>query len=263
MAKFLITLLPLVLVLGLLSYFYGHTPQTPPEEPPQKTVLTKTSPLAIAKELQQRTPSSLKPTINAKFEKSFLENYPGKWTFSRSETGETLSIISIKGGTIPDIGKDQELSLKFAKELAGLQSIDPTQVEPASSPVENTPLSTSHHFTQKFQDHEVFEGGMSVFSTKDGNVYLINNRLKPIEPVELEEKLNFQEAIDLLKAQYQEQKPEIVLIKEKPVLWANQTPHELAWELSVEVKKPSHNRYQVLVGAFSKQILLTRQILVH
>jgi hypothetical protein len=187
----------------------------------------------------------------------------GEWEFIRDSNGK---IMSVSGGTVPSVGKDQDSALDFARKLASYFQVDSTQIfaHKDNTSLSETALSKVYRFEQKVNNYTVYGSGMTLMASKtDDAAYMITTDLKEVKG------LNFKAAettssedfkSTLLKEFPSQQKTEIKYIEPEPVIWANSDPAELAWVFVVENWNPKLQKLRVLVGTESGKILFKEKV---
>lgn len=211
---------------------------------------------------QARAPASGgKPSQT--LEEYLKTHYPGSWTVVHDSSG---GVQSVMGGAIPLAENSAQGALKAGRELGRYLGADPENLvlDPNRAPAGTEDLM-AYHLVQKSQDFEVFGSGMLLNVRKrDGSVIIVTNELRPVDRVDPVPSVNAAEAGKIVLAQYAARTPELQLANERPVIWAESPPHELAWIFWVEVdqRKPTYNKYEVIVGAASSRILRARSVLV-
>lgn len=193
----------------------------------------------------------------------FLNHYDrGRWKLQKDEEGRVRSIL---GGIIPGAGKNLESALKLAHSLSPFFGVPVDQLLSSKVKVVEGPRTTSYDFQQTFQGYPVFRGRMIIISrNQDGAVYLINNDLRQVDPIQIERTHSSQESLRILEERYAKRESrEIYLDSPDLVVWADGWPHELAWSFIVEFSGENPGRLRLLVGMQSSKVLLEQNLVMH
>ena len=189
---------------------------------------------------------------------SFLNsNTIGPWKPRYSRSGD---LYRVTGGKIPEAGKSVDSIKKLVGTLAGELGIPADQVQ---GRIESQQLRSSKVFdaVQTYNEIEVYQSWMRFMANREtGDVYLINNKLKVLEPnIELQVNFTEQDAEDIVMAHYGSSFQEISR-KVGQVIFADRSPHQLAYVFYVNTDK---TQYRTVVGAVDQKVLLKEKIPVH
>lgn len=187
----------------------------------------------------------------------------GEWKFIRNSDGK---VMSISGGIIPSVGKDQGTALDFAKKIAPYFQVDSAQVivRKDDKSFSQTALSKVYRFEQKVDNYKVYGAGVTLMaSKKDDSAIMITTDLKEVKGLSLKaaESTSAEDFKSTVLNEFpSQQKTKITYIEPKPVIWANAEPAELAWVYLVETNNKKMQRLRVLVGADSGKVLIKQKV---
>lgn len=187
-------------------------------------------------------------------------HYPGSWTFERAEDGRIKTIL---GGLIPEVGGSLVRVIDLAKKVTELLGVPSDQLGLKEVNLSSSPRSTGFRFPQIVQGYPVFGSELILFSRKaDGSIFMINNDLKLVDPIESGVRISLEEARKYLESFYSEKGVQSVELESPDrVVWANSKPHELAWSFIVELTVPKPDRLKVLVGVRSSSVLFEKSLI--
>ena len=206
-----------------------------------------------ASQRPSNTPGSIPNRLLA-----FLEaRGTGQWKARLSPKGD---IFRFTGGRIEGVGSSEDKLTDFVGGFAETLGIPRDQV---LQKIEEDDLRSSRIFDalQTYEGMEVFQSWLRLMTDKNtGEAYLINNKLKVLEP-EINTAVNFDrdDAYDVLERFFGN---EFKKVKREwgPVVWADSSPHQLAYVFIVQTSKTT---YRSVVGASSEEVLISEKLPMH
>lgn len=260
----IITVILLAIVLALWQWNRNQALNSAQTDDPNSTARN----LAALSPKPGTSPGPLNPGAQtatksgaSSIEEYLNSRYGGTWSATRDESGK---VVSLSGGLISSQGVNFEKARDLVAELAKALGFPPNQLFGQPVKEDSTELSKSYRFSQTYEGFEVYGGSLTILARKeDGAVYLVNNEMKIVDSINTEPRFSADRAKSVVAAKYNLAGTTITQVRGDPVIWAEQPIQELAWIFKVEVSAPSHNSYQVIVGAETDQILQDKSTLKH
>ncbi len=189
---------------------------------------------------------------------AYLEAHgTGKWKARANPKGE---LYRFTGGRIEGVGRSKEKLTEFVGGFAETMGIPSNQV---LQKIESDELRSSKIFDalQTYEGMDVFQSWLRLMTDKrTGEAYLVNNKLKILEPdINTQVNFNRDDAYDVLTRHFGD---EFKKVKRDwgPVVWADSSPHQLAFVFIVQTSKTT---YRSVVGASSEKVLISEQLPMH
>lgn len=254
-------LLPTLIAFSLVYYFYNHNRRSSLKMKQSETETQ--APHAPSRHVASGHPPAKPPNARNQparlmTEEDFRRLYPGPWRLRRDPAGR---ITTLTGGRIPQAAANLASLRTVARQLSPLLAGGDYQLADEVLEASQTRHLKVFDIEQKVGDWKVYQGTLSFVANHEGDVYIVNNRLKEITPFEPAVLIGEKQAADLLQQRYP---AATIQLKEGPLVFSdNRQPSTLAWIFHVRADAPSPLRRHVAVSASTGEVLHEEERLIH
>lgn len=217
---------------------------------------TNTSPQEKDRSLQ--TPNRKVAAMADDFEALFKEKFPGKWRFTKDESGNVFRVSGDRMNKKP---------LDVATEVAGISGL-PVQ---ATSFVEKdwerglTDPTKSVYLEQQFLGMPVYLGYFKAgVSQRDGAIFMINLNLRPVRTNDsVTVSVSVDQARNEVEKRFASKKKFEIKSNRGPMFFAEADPHEPVWIFNVMIYEPSFDAIEIGIGANSGTVRFETSTVIH
>ena len=190
-------------------------------------------------------------------EDQFLKKYPGNWKIRRDQDQR---VYSLTGGMISQAAKDPAELLRVARELSPFLAGGDYQLSDKMNTDAKTPHLQVYDIDQTSGGFSVYQGTLSMIANREGDIFMINNRLKEVTPYNSQPKLTLAEAKDVVARLFPKATVEAL---SGPVIFSDNTsPSVLSWPFKVHSSLPNPKRLEVIISAESGDVLHQEEHLI-
>lgn len=196
--------------------------------------------------------------VNDDFEALFKEKFPGKWTFTKDESGNVFRVSGDRMNKKP---------LDVATEVAGISGL-PVQ---ATSFVEKdwerglADPTRAVYLEQQFLGMPVYLGYFKAgVSQRDGAIFMINLNLRPVRADDsVNVSVSVEQARNEVEKHFASKKKFEIKSNRGPLFFAEADPHEPVWIFNVMIYKPGFDAIEIGIGARSRTVRFETSTVIH